>query len=127
MHYNDKHYLKKRFKFNSKYKIFLDSSPFYCIHEKIPQRIYDYNENAKIIFCIRNHEERLLSHINMQKERKIEIQQLNIIIDNELKSISKSVVEYNRALYIKRTMLLIKLINIFPVKFFLHIQFFSII
>ena len=104
LHYDDKLYISRSFKMDRQYKIFLDSSPFYAIHEKVPQRIYSYNEASKIIFCVRNREERILSHINMEREREIEKRGIKRIIDAELRSIDEVVVKYNRRLYVKRSL-----------------------
>ena len=96
--------------FNNNYKYFLDSSPSYSVIKPVAERIYKYNKNSKIIFCIRNHVERILSHINMMRRMggsfTFDKRTLDKIIDDELKIIFKEVIKsddrYFR--YIKRTL-----------------------
>ncbi|WP_081210032.1 sulfotransferase family protein [Salegentibacter sediminis] len=48
-------------------KIFLDASPEYLYHPSVPEKIYDYNPEAKIIILLRNPISRAFSHYNMFK------------------------------------------------------------
>ena len=88
LHYSDKNYLNKKIDFSKKNKIFIEKSPSYCVIEPVAKRIYNYNKNVKIIFCIRNHEERILSHINMERGNRNEPRTLDNIINSELKELS---------------------------------------
>lgn len=63
-------------KFTSGYtaeQFICDATPIYMFLEHIPEQIYRYNPDAKIIICLREPAERALSQYHMQKKRGDEL------------------------------------------------------
>ncbi len=54
--------------FKKKPKILLDATPEYLYYPSVPERIYKYNPDAKIIILLRNPVMRAYSHYNMFKQ-----------------------------------------------------------
>lgn len=123
-HYFDYHLKKniniynKLYNFNDCKKLYIDKTPSYCFIPGIIEEIHKYNKHAKIIFCYRNHYDRILSHINMNRHNRIQ-EKRNIcdIINNELNNFNKQIdYESSQKMYIKRSMYFNQIKNIF--KFF---------
>ncbi len=49
-----------------------EASPYYIFHPHVPERVYNYNSNIKLIGMLRNPVDRAYSHFMMQKNRGIE-------------------------------------------------------
>jgi len=116
--YHIKNYYQKHFDFSNENKIFIEKSPSYCFIPMCMERIYKYNSDIKIILCVRNHIDRIISHIHMNINRGDEIRDIDRIINSELLDMNAKITyESSQYMYIRRTLYhgqIEKCFSIFP-------------
>lgn len=64
---------KPPFRFSLSHCLLFESSTWYSYWHEVPQRLYEYNPDLKLIFIVRNPIERAFSQYNMQYGFKREI------------------------------------------------------
>lgn len=102
----------------------LDSSTSYLYSKNAARKIFDYNPNAKIIICLRNPYDRMVSHYKMDiMNGRIPLTDLSTAIDIDLK---KNQVWGNASLYIELSLYsnqIIRYLDIFPRNQILFLDF----
>lgn len=81
--------LEKQFDYNRNIKIFGEITPIYIYWEPSIKRIWNYNNNIKLITILRNPIDRAFSHWNMEYCRKRESEDFFYCIKNENERIDK--------------------------------------
>lgn len=102
----------------------LDSSTSYLYSKNAARRIFDYNSNAKIIICLRNPIDRMISHFKMDiMNGRIPLTSLSVAIEKDLK---KNQVWGNASLYVELSLYsnqITRYLNVFPRNQILFLDF----
>ena len=86
-------FYKKNFLNVANEKIIADVSPQYMYHEKVAERIHNYNSKAKILFVLRNPIDRAFSHFKMERRYGNLSSNITYEILNNKTSLSKQILE----------------------------------
>ena len=95
--------LHKNFDFNSNKKVYGEKTPIYMYWDQCIERIWKYNNEAKLIAILRNPIDRAFSHWNMEIDRKKETADFKSCIKYELDRIKEgSYIQHRVRSYVDR-------------------------
>lgn len=91
-------FYKTYFPYKRNGKLSGEATPYYLFHPKVPNRLYKYFPNIKLIIMLRNPVDRAFSHYNMEKKLSNEKRTFEVAIQdelNQLENINKKILSSN--------------------------------